>query len=130
MALPIIRGRQIQEHTDDVLCDLSFGDTLHVSQNESDPLPGLRAGRGAHQKNDKVDYEVNYMKSKRTITSLSVVLFDMVAEFAIEFASIVVTRASQFLYYIAWLCGFCVGTLRAYMEWAAGIDSDIDSDDV
>eukprot|EP00971_Amphidinium_carterae_P252042 5004212-Amphidinium_carterae.1 len=63
----------------------------------------------------------------------------MVAELAIAerviglaslLASIVVTRASQLLYYIAWLCGFCVGTLRAYIEGATGIDSDSDSDDV
>eukprot|EP00971_Amphidinium_carterae_P231350 4591143-Amphidinium_carterae.1 len=56
-------------------------------------------------------------------TSLIVVLFDMVAELASTtaeraflLASIVVTHASQLLHYMAWLCGFCVGTLRAYIE--------------
>eukprot|EP00971_Amphidinium_carterae_P309461 6149642-Amphidinium_carterae.1 len=61
-----------------------------MSQCESDPLPGLRAGRGAHQRKNyeenDVDYEVNYMSNKRTGTSLSVCLFDMVAELAIKFA--------------------------------------------
>eukprot|EP00971_Amphidinium_carterae_P192186 3813387-Amphidinium_carterae.1 len=53
------------------------------------------------------------------------VAFDMVAELASTVAErayllaiIVVTRTSQLLYYMAWLCGLCVGTLRAYMEGA------------
>eukprot|EP00971_Amphidinium_carterae_P151777 3008347-Amphidinium_carterae.1 len=51
-------------------------------------------------------------------------LLDMVAELAIA------TRASQLFTTIAWICGFCVGTISAYMEGAIGIDSDSESDDV
>eukprot|EP00971_Amphidinium_carterae_P262316 5203143-Amphidinium_carterae.1 len=63
----------------------------------------------------------------------------MVAELAIAeqviglaslLASIVVTRASQLFSTIAWICGFCVGTICAYMDGATGIDSDSESDDV
>eukprot|EP00971_Amphidinium_carterae_P125281 2482328-Amphidinium_carterae.1 len=55
------------------------------------------------------------------------VLFDMVAELAIAerviglaivLTRIVVTRASQPFTTIAWICGFCVGTISAYMEGA------------
>eukprot|EP00971_Amphidinium_carterae_P167433 3317408-Amphidinium_carterae.1 len=62
---------------------MSHGDDCYI---DSGPLPGLRAGRGArHTKELKIDYEVNQHVQK-TRTSLSVVLFDMVAELAIEFA--------------------------------------------
>eukprot|EP00971_Amphidinium_carterae_P254371 5049852-Amphidinium_carterae.1 len=37
---------------------------------------------------------------------------------AIEFTRIVVTRASQLFTTSAWICGFCVGTISAYMEGA------------
>eukprot|EP00971_Amphidinium_carterae_P147158 2916205-Amphidinium_carterae.1 len=58
----------------------------------------------------------------------------MVAELAIELARICVTRASQLFTTIvlraSWICGFCVGTMSAYMEGATGSDSDSESDDV
>eukprot|EP00971_Amphidinium_carterae_P157649 3125085-Amphidinium_carterae.1 len=66
-------------------------------------------------------------------------LFDMVAELAIaerviglaiELTRIVVTRASQLFTTIAWICGFCVGTISTYMDGATGIDSDSESNDV
>eukprot|EP00971_Amphidinium_carterae_P169559 3359209-Amphidinium_carterae.1 len=50
----------------------------------------------------------------RNVSTRTMQLFDMVA----ELARICVTRASQLFYTIAWLCGFCVGTLRAYIEGA------------
>eukprot|EP00971_Amphidinium_carterae_P258925 5138826-Amphidinium_carterae.1 len=64
----------------------------------------------------------------------NIYLFDMVAELAIELARRCVTRASQLfttiVWRVSWICGFCVGTIRAYMEGATGIDSDSESDDV
>eukprot|EP00971_Amphidinium_carterae_P224555 4454559-Amphidinium_carterae.1 len=42
MAITTMTGK-IQEHTNDALYD-------DVSQYESDPPPGSRAGRGAHQR--------------------------------------------------------------------------------
>eukprot|EP00971_Amphidinium_carterae_P203303 4034398-Amphidinium_carterae.1 len=52
---------------------------------DSGPLPGLHAGRGARLTYEaKLNYEVSNRLRKRT--SLSVVLFDMVAELAMKFA--------------------------------------------
>eukprot|EP00971_Amphidinium_carterae_P143749 2848374-Amphidinium_carterae.1 len=105
----------------------------------SGPLPGSRAGRGArHTNENELHYEVNYMSRKKT--SLSAVLFhknsracgSKAAYWACFLACKYCrhTCQSASIYYIAWLCGFCVGTLSAYIEGATGIDSDSDSDDV
>eukprot|EP00971_Amphidinium_carterae_P032608 642463-Amphidinium_carterae.1 len=60
MAITTMSGKIQRKHTSDVLCELSFGDTLHVSQREEgiDLPPGLRAGGGSHNRKEiQVDYE-------------------------------------------------------------------------
>eukprot|EP00971_Amphidinium_carterae_P109098 2160377-Amphidinium_carterae.1 len=108
MAFPMFRQRQIQEHTDDVF----YVSQEHESHYESGPLPGLRAGRGAHKIKEKSaplglahtpPRGRDSKNTKRRRASLSsLCLFDMVAELAIAerviglaslLASIVVTRA-------------------------------------
>eukprot|EP00971_Amphidinium_carterae_P255081 5063922-Amphidinium_carterae.1 len=80
-----MRERQTiqKNHTSDVLCELSRGDTLHKNEVRRAPL-GLAhtPPRGCDNMNEiQVDYEVGNLSRKQT--SLSVRLFNMVAELAI-----------------------------------------------
>eukprot|EP00971_Amphidinium_carterae_P154518 3064497-Amphidinium_carterae.1 len=77
MANHSMSGKIPRKHTDDV---------FYMSQKGNEdkgPPPGLRAGGGTRTYENTVEYKVKRMKRKRTRTSLSVWLFDMVAELAI-----------------------------------------------
>eukprot|EP00971_Amphidinium_carterae_P151595 3005210-Amphidinium_carterae.1 len=86
-------------------------DVLYENSREAEgPPSGLRAEGGTHKHNKKGEplgiwltcrpRGRHHTERKRT----SFMLFDMVAELAIELARVCVTRASQLFYDIAWLC--------------------------